>query len=311
MERVIDRRVSPGMRARDLVDLYGDIHGFMAGHLRKGYEILLDMVRSADLRFLSFTGNLISTGLRGIIAQLIDSGLFDVVITTCGALDHDVAKSIVGGYYKGYFEADDEDLYSKGYHRLGNIFIEFKSYGTAIEGFVHSLAGDLARARRRWPVYEILWEAGKRLSHDINSILGAAYRKKIPVIVPGILDGAFGTALYTKSKVGGVEIDLYGDMDLLSEKVFRSRSSGALVLGGGISKHHTIWWSQFKGGLDYAVYITTAAEWDGSLSGAHVREAISWGKVKPSAKRIVIYGDATLVLPILAAALAEDLKLGS
>ena len=31
-------------------------------------------------------------------------------------------------------------------------------------------------------------------------------------------------------------------------------------------------------GLDYAVYVTTAQEFDGSLSGAIAREAISWGK---------------------------------
>ena len=51
------------------------------------------------------------------------------------------------------------------------------------------------------------------------------------------------------------------------------------MVGGGISKHHTFWWNQFRGGLDYAVYITTGPEWDGSLSGAPVEEGISWGKV--------------------------------
>jgi deoxyhypusine synthase len=52
-------------------------------------------------------------------------------------------------------------------------------------------------------------------------------------------------------------------------------------------------------GLDYVVYISTAVEYDGSLSGARPREAVSWGKVKPSAKSVYVYADATLVLPIL------------
>ena len=30
------------------------------------------------------------------------------------------------------------------------------------------------------------------------------------------------------------------------------------MIGGGISKHHTIWWNQFRDGLDYAVQVTTA-----------------------------------------------------
>lgn len=301
LERVVDRRVSPSMSVMDLIMLYRDIHGFMAGHLYRGFEILVEMIDNADLRFLSFTGNLVSTGLRGVLAQLIDEKFFDVVITTCGAIDHDIAKSMRGGYYKGFFEADDEDLYRRGYHRLGNIYIEIKGYGIPIERFTHSLVNEIVGEKRVWPVYEILWRAGEKLSRDPYSILGAAYRRKIPVIVPGIVDGAFGTALYTRSKISGLKIDLFSDMDLLADMVFRSKKSGALIIGGGISKHHTIWWNQFKEGLDYAVYITTATEWDGSLSGAHPREAVSWGKIKPSGKRAVVYGDATIILPIIAA----------
>ncbi len=60
-----------------------------------------------------------------------------------------------------------------------------------------------------------------------------------------------------------------------------------------------IWWAQFKGGLDYAIYLTTAVEYDGSLSGARPHEAISWGKVKPSAKHVHVYCDATITLPLL------------
>ena len=75
------------------------------------------------------------------------------------------------------------------------------------------------------------------------------------------------------------------------------------MIGGGISKHHVIWWNQFRDGLDYAVQVTTAPEGDGSLSGARVSEAVSWGKVKPEARRVTVEGDATVLLPLLAGAL--------
>jgi deoxyhypusine synthase len=55
------------------------------------------------------------------------------------------------------------------------------------------------------------------------------------------------------------------------------------MLGGGVPKNHTLWWNQYREGLDYAVYVTTAQEFDGSSSGALVREAISWGKVTKDA----------------------------
>jgi deoxyhypusine synthase len=102
-------------------------------------------------------------------------------------------------------------------------------------------------------------------------------------------------------------IDPLGDEEELASIVFKAKRSGALMIGGGISKHHTLWWNQFRGGLDYAVYITTAVEYDGSLSGAEVREAISWGKVNVKAKQITVHGEATVILPLIVAALLERL----
>jgi len=95
---------------------------------------------------------------------------------------------------------------------------------------------------------------------------------------------------------------------LLSGLIFKAKKSGALMIGGGISKHHTLWWNQYREGLDYAVYITTAQEFDGSLSGALVREAISWGKVTKNAKQTTIHAEATTILPFLYSALLAKLK---
>ena len=93
----------------------------------------------------------------------------------------------------------------------------------------------------------------------------------------------------------------------MNDKVWKAKKSGALIIGGGISKHHVIWWNQFKDGLDYAVYISTAVEYDGSLSGAKPHEAVSWGKINEKASFVSIEEDATVALPIILAALKERL----
>jgi deoxyhypusine synthase len=93
----------------------------------------------------------------------------------------------------------------------------------------------------------------------------------------------------------------------LSNIIFDAKKSGALIVGGGISKHHTIWWNQFKDGLDYVVYVSTADEWDGSLSGARPREAVSWGKISTKAKRIMVEGDASVILPVMMSGLVSRL----
>ncbi|HLD80469.1 MAG TPA: deoxyhypusine synthase family protein, partial [archaeon] len=140
-----------------------------------------------------------------------------------------------------------------------------------------------------------------------ESIIYWAYKNGIPVFIPGPTDGAVGFQLYMfMKKHSDFKVDVFKDERQLSNLVLGSREAGALMIGGGISKHHTIWWNQFRDGLDYAVYITTAVEYDGSLSGAPLREAVSWGKVKEDAKQVTVYGDATVLLPlIVAGALGE------
>jgi deoxyhypusine synthase len=287
---------------REVVELYRRIGGFQALHVAEAYDVLKEAVEEADLRFFSFTGNLVATGLREVIAEAVKRGLFNVVVTTAGALDHDIAKAMGARYMPGSFDLDDVELARKGLHRLGNVVISKEEYGPFVERFV------LRFCERLWgrsvATYELAYELGREMPED--SLLGAAARAGVKIFVPGITDGAVGTALLTcndlaRTKRGGsrVLVDVLKDEETLRELVYSSKKLAALIVGGGISKHHVIWWAQFRGGLDYVVYISTAVEYDGSLSGARPREAVSWGKVKPSAKSVYVYADATLVLPIL------------
>lgn len=298
-EKVEDYSVRSDMSICELIEALGKSHGFMAGHVYEAAHILSEMWSRKDVkRILAFTANLVSTGLRGVFTQLIREGFADLIITTCGTVDHDITRGTGHVYYKGRFITDDSVLRSTYIHRLGNIFIPVENYGQAIERFTRDLVNDLVKIKDVWMPSEIVREAGKRIN-DPFSILRAAYEKNIPVIVPGITDGAFGMQLVLSSQFTGLKLDILGDEKIIADLVFTADKLGALIVGGGISKHHTIWWAQFKNGLDYAIYITTAVEYDGSLSGAHPREAISWNKIKPSAKQVVVYGDATIVLPLI------------
>jgi deoxyhypusine synthase len=290
----------------DLIEAYKRIGGFQGRHIADAAGVLLDMYGNENVTvFLSFTGNLVSTGLRGLLAKFIERGFVDVIITTAGALDHDIAKSMGGKYYLSYFDVDDVEMSREGIHRIGNVAVRKEHYGPLIEKFVHSSLEELAKIKEEWGVRELLWEMGKRID-DEYSIIRAASKASVPIYVPGFVDGAFGTAILTyneiqRTRAGGkqVRIDLLKDEHELMDIVYSSKSLGALIIGGGISKHHVIWWSQFAGGLDYVVYVTMAIEWDGSLSGARPKEAITWGKVKPTARQAFVLEDATVVLPIL------------
>lgn len=293
--------LSKDMKIEDLINLYAKIHGFMASHLFDAINIVREIRDKCDVRVISFTGNIVATGVRSIIAQLIKEKIFNVVITTCGTIDHDIAKSFGGRYLKGFFDADDSELHRRGVHRLGNIFIPVDSYGPLIERVTHKFLQEITSQEKSkvFGFRELLYEIGKRIN-DERSILRSAAISNVPIYVPGFLDGAFGTALLTYSQFNKLNLDVFKDEKELADIVFHAKCMGALIIGGGISKHHTLWWAQFHGGLDYVVYVTTATEWDGSLSGARPREAITWGKLKENARNVVVYADATLVLPIIA-----------
>ncbi|MEM5802259.1 MAG: deoxyhypusine synthase, partial [Candidatus Aenigmatarchaeota archaeon] len=206
-------------------------------------------------------------------------------------------------YYHGSFFVDDRVLHRKNIHRLGNIFIPKDSYGLVIENKMMEFLNQIfSEGKRDLATYELCWELGKRIKNK-NSILYWSWKNKVPIIVPGITDGAVGYQIWQFSQDHDFKINSLKDETLLSDLVWRAKKTGALIIGGGISKHHVIWWGQFAKGLDYAVYITTAVEYDGSLSGARPREAISWGKIKERAKCVLIEADATLVLPIIYASL--------
>jgi len=282
--------------------------GFESRNLAEGVDILRMMIDEQNCtKFLSFVGALMSTGARGIIRDMVKNKMCDVIITTCGALDHDIARTY-NKYYAGDFRMDDRMLLNKNIHRLGNVLVPMDNYGPLIEEKVQKCLQDMYnQGKRNVGTYEITDYIGSTL--DKSSFLFWAHKNKIPVIVPGIVDGAVGSQVwffYQQHK--DFKIDILNDESALSDLVFKAKKSGAFMIGGGISKHHTLWWNQFRGGLDYAVYITTASEWDGSLSGALVAEAISWGKVTTKARQTTIHGEATTLLPFIYAALVSERK---
>ena len=282
--------------------------GFESRNVAEGVEIISNMIQDEKcLKFLSFIGAIVSTGFRGIIRDMIKKKWCDVVITTCGALDHDIARHF-SNYKECSFTMDDKELADQNIHRLGNVLVPMESYGPLIEEKVQEI---LERAyndgKREMSTADINRELGKSMGDD--SFLYWAYKNDISVVVPGIMDGAVGSQVWMfAQKHADFKLNLIEDANFLSGLVFKAEKSGALMLGGGVPKHHTLWWNQYREGLDYAVYVTTAQEFDGSLSGALVREAISWGKVTKYAKETTIHAEITTVFPFMYKALLEKLE---
>ncbi len=306
-EAIKDYEFKEEMSVNELVDQMEKAWGFTAGKTAVGVHILEKMVKTQDcVKFLSFTGNLVATGTRGVFRELVQRRLVDVVITTCGCIDHDLARCWKD-YYRGSFIMNDAKLHEEGINRLGNVLVPNDSYGIIIEQKMQALLQSLwNEGIREISASGLCREIGKRVCNE-TSILYWAAKHGVPVYVPGITDGAVGYQTWLFSQDHDFKLNLLKDSGELNDVVFTAKKTGALIVGGGISKHHTIWWNQFKDGLDYVVYVSTADEWDGSLSGARPREAVSWGKINPEAKRIMVEGDASVLLPLMMSALVSRL----
>ncbi len=285
--------------------------GFSAKEVASGVDLLTRILGDREMtRFLSFPADIVATGTRGVLATLVREGYIDVVVTTCGTLDHDLARSF-RPYYHGAWDLDDSDLHRRHVHRLGNLVIPAANYGAVIERKMQAILKRLwARGTRTLSTRALARAIGEAIPATArSSILRAAFERNVPVVVPGITDGAVGSQLWLFwQDHKELALDLFSDEQTLSDLVFEAKRSGAIVLGGGISKHHTIWWNQFRDGLDAALYLTTAVEWDGSLSGARTREAVSWGKVKPSARHTTVEGDVTVLFPFMVGAALERIR---
>ena len=303
---------------RSLIDQMGRAGGFTATKLAHARDVLSDaMVKSGQegvLNWLSFPACLCATGTRGFFLEALKRKAFNVVITTCGTLDHDIARTYQD-YFHGDFNLDDVALGEQGLNRLGNVIVPNECYGEIIEAVVLPWLKDIEAERTAeqsgnpWLGFgsvELCWAMGDRIE-DEGSLLHWAAKHRIPIVIPGLSDGSIGSQLFMhRQKSPNFMVDFLADEQILSDLTWTAEESHALMVGGGISKHHVIWWNQYRGGLDSAVGITTAPEHDGSLSGARLREAVSWGKIRPDAPHVTVEGDASVLLPLLGADLFRD-----
>ena len=296
-----------------LIDQMEESGGFTATKLAKARNLLKNSIKKSKeegvLNWLSFPACLCATGTRGFFLEAIKKNAFNVIITTCGTLDHDIARTY-RTYFHGSFDLDDLLLAEEGLNRLGNVIVPNDSYGEILEEKVIPWLGEIAESKSNnkevnpWLGFgsvQLCWELGDRIKDD-SSILYWVAKNRIPMVIPGLTDGSIGAQLFMfRQKNREFMIDIMADQQTLSDLTWNSKESHGLMIGGGISKHHVIWWNQYRGGLDSAVSITTAPEFDGSLSGARLKEAVSWGKIRPDAPQIVVEGEASLILPLLGA----------
>jgi deoxyhypusine synthase len=306
MNYVKDFKWKKGMKADELVSEMSNV-GFQSVLLGKASEIIRKMKREGAKIYLTFTSNMVTSGLRGFFAQLIDLGMADIIVTTVGGMEEDIMRASKERFAIGSFRSDDVALHEKGMNRVGNILIRNESYAN-FEDSVTKMLGKIYEKKKRMTTAELLREIGLMLK-DENSILHQAARHNVPIFCPAITDGALGFHLFMfQEKHPDFIIDSIRDFKDIVVFTSQDDKKGIICLGGGVSKHYAILSTIINGGMDYAVYLTTASASSGSMSGATTDEAKSWGKIKDDADAVTVIGDVTITFPLVMAKTLEELK---
>jgi deoxyhypusine synthase len=296
MENIKDFIWHKGLSVKELVEQLGRV-GFQSVELGRAADVIANIKRDNATIFLTFTSNMVTSGLRGLFAQTIEKGLADVIVTTIGGIEEDIMKATGEKFLLGQFFSDDVALHEKGLNRIGNIHIENQSYMN-FEDTITKMLKKIYKKKKRITPSELFREIGLELK-DEQSILYQAAKNNVPIFCPAITDGAFGFHLFLmQQKHPDFIIDVVQDFKNILFSTNHDEKKGIIALGGSISKHHAILSTLLNGGADYAVYMTTAQKTSGSLSGATTQEAKSWGKIKNDSDAATVIGDVTITFPL-------------
>jgi len=279
-----------------LIDSYSST-GFQASNLGKAIEIVKKMRKEKAFIYLGYTSNMISSGLREIIRYLVEHKLVDYLVSTCGGIEEDFIKCL-GEFKLGSFSADGAKLREKGINRIGNIFVPNSRY-VEFEKFVMPILEE--NKNKIMTASQLIKIMGERINNK-ESIYYWAFKNNIPVFCPAMMDGSLGDMIYFfKSKNPQFKIDITEDAVELNNSSLGKKKTGIIILGAGIIKHAICNANMYRDGADYAVYINSLPEFDGSDSGASPEEAKSWGKISGKAESVKVVGDATILFPLLVA----------
>jgi len=299
--------LKPGMTVDELVEEMGGAGVIGAGNVARAVDIVTEMFGDPDYTvFLALSGPLVPSGMRLIFTDLIRGGYVNAIVTNGANMVHDLVEAMGGHHLVGSLKEDDRKLLKSGINRAYDIFMESHVF-TDLEKHLNKILDSIPEEKRIGiPIHGLLEEIGLRL-RDEDSILYNAARHGVPIFSPGLLDSMLGIPLWMYTKRSRLELNPIKDFDRLAKVVYDAKKAGAIILGGGTPKHHTLYVNTLREGLDAAIQISSATPEDGSLSGAPLTEAISWGKVKGD-KIATVTGDITIIFPVVVAAALERLS---
>jgi deoxyhypusine synthase len=305
--------IKGGLTVREALEKMGRT-SFQARSLALAADIWESMVRDSTTVFLGLAGAMVPAGMRRVVAYLIQQRFVDCLVSTGANLFHDCVETLGKKHWRGTASVDDITLRKSRVNRIYDVFAkedDFIGVGDYIREFAKDIAGGGPYSTR-----EFLHLFGQKLSSDAEEpgILTSAAAQGVPIYCPGLSDSSIGIELAVAATRGKEVplIDIIKDVTETAQIVQQSERTGVIYVGGGVPKNFiqqtqvtltTI--DREPEGHYYAIQIVTDPPHWGGLSGCTLEEAQSWGKVAIDARKVTVYCDATIALPLLVSSLRD------
>jgi len=297
----------------DTSDLVKAMKGmsFSARDLANAADIYCRML--ADRRsavILTIAGSTSAAGCMKIYADLVRYNMVDAIVATGATIvDMDFFEALGFRHYQGSPHVDDQELRRLYIDRIYDTYIDEEEL-QACDRAVKEIADRLPH--RPYSSREFIREMGRYLGKNAkkkDSLVGTAYENDVPIFCPAFSDSSagFGLVLHqAENPDSHVSIDSVKDFRELTMIKIKARTTGLLMIGGGVPKNFaqdTVICAELLGKEvpmhKYAVQITVADVRDGACSSSTLKEASSWGKVDVSYEQMV-FAEAAMALPLLA-----------
>ena len=304
---VAQLHVKPEMTVNELVVAMGKAGAYNGGSLARAADIWEQMLVDKEAtKFFGLAGAMVPAGMGGIVADLIKGDHIDILVSTGANLTHDIIEAIGCRHFHGTAFCNDVELRHDEINRIYDVYLPNEAF-EHFEEFMQGVFGELEPGSTI-SISGLLEHIGK---HAKSGILHTAARKKIPVYNPAVQDSMIGLQYWLFSQTNKVTVDAFADMPALMDRCFTAKKAGAMLVGGGVPKNFILQsMLMTPNGFSYAIQLTGDRPDLGGLSGATLDEARSWGKITEDAQAVTVYGDATITLPMLAAAVTERLHHG-
>ncbi len=291
--------------------------GYQAEKKYQAARRWVEGARHNETIWLGISGAATPAGLGGLVADLIDRGLVDAVVSTGANVYHDLHFACGLPVRHGSERADDDALRKDGSTRIYTQLIHSKFTLMAQDLINQDVFGRvLQRGKLKQPFSTamMLHEFGKELADSEyvadrqGSFVLKAAEKRVPIFLDSGSNHSLGMD-FSRLHVQGLGADSSPSRDICHAAALSLYNQPQLnvFLGEGGPRNFVqttaptaaeIYGIPFEGS-DACIRFTTADERAGALSGSTGSEAVSWGKYKDAnpERDLAVWGEYTLTAP--------------